>query len=216
MFERFTDRARRVVVLAQEEARKLHNNFIGVDHLFLGLASEGNGVAIKALESIGTDYEAIERRLRANLQQLDEPEVMGHIPFTPDSKRAMEIALREALTLNHNYIGTEHLLLGLIHVGSGEATDALTAAGVNLDRARQTIIQLLGDPKPPIAHRASSVPPPIETLTLHAVVQGHRYPVCDEEQAKSFVHWCAEQSFPDDHPATPIYSALKSLLLLHE
>ncbi|MDN5716050.1 MAG: ATP-dependent Clp protease ATP-binding subunit [Janibacter sp.] len=142
MFERFTDRARRVVVLAQEEARLLNHNYIGTEHILLGLIHEGEGVASKALESLGISLDAV----REQVQDIIGPGQQapsGHIPFTPRAKKVLELSLREALQLGHNYIGTEHILLGLIREGEGVATQVLVKLGADLGRVRQTVIQLI-------------------------------------------------------------------------
>src|SRR5215207_6287810 len=142
MFERFTDRARRVVVLAQEEARMLNHNYIGTEHILLGLIHEGEGVAAKALESLGISLEAV----RAQVEEIighGGSAPSGHIPFTPRAKKVLELSLREALQLGHNYIGTEHILLGLIREGEGVAAQVLQKLGADLNRVRQTVIQLL-------------------------------------------------------------------------
>ncbi|ERH23471.1 MULTISPECIES: ATP-dependent Clp protease ATP-binding subunit [Actinomycetaceae] len=142
MFERFTDRARRVVVLAQDEARGLKHNYIGTEHLLLGLISEGEGVAAKALETMGIKGEAVRASVIEIIGEGEKP-VEGHIPFTPRAKRVFELSLREALQLGHNYIGTEHLLLGLLKEGEGVAAQVLTKQGADLAQVRQTVIQML-------------------------------------------------------------------------
>ena len=142
MFERFTDRARRVVVLAQEEARMLNHNYIGTEHILLGLIHEGEGVAAKALESLGISLEAVRSQVEEIIGQ-GQQAPSGHIPFTPRAKKVLELSLREALQLGHNYIGTEHILLGLIREGEGVAAQVLTKLGADLSRVRQQVIQLL-------------------------------------------------------------------------
>ena len=142
MFERFTDRARRVVVLAQDEARGLKHNYIGTEHLLLGLIAEGEGVAAKALETMGIKGEAVRASVIEIIGEGEKP-VEGHIPFTPRAKRVFELSLREALQLGHNYIGTEHLLLGLLKEGEGVAAQVLTKQGADLAQVRQTVIQML-------------------------------------------------------------------------
>ena len=148
MFERFTDRARRVVVLAQEEARLLNHNYIGTEHILLGLIHEGEGVAAKALESLGISLEAVRQQVEEIIGQ-GGSSPSGHIPFTPRAKKVLELSLREALQLGHNYIGTEHILLGLIREGEGVAAQVLVKLGADLSRVRQQVIQLLsGYPGP--------------------------------------------------------------------
>ncbi|MDG2026422.1 MAG: ATP-dependent Clp protease ATP-binding subunit [Acidimicrobiales bacterium] len=142
MFERFTDRARRVVVLAQEEARLLNHNYIGTEHILLGLIHEGEGVAAKALESLGISLEAVRNQVEEIIGQ-GGSSPSGHIPFTPRAKKVLELSLREALQLGHNYIGTEHILLGLIREGEGVAAQVLVKLGADLSRVRQQVIQLL-------------------------------------------------------------------------
>ncbi|MSX71089.1 MAG: AAA domain-containing protein, partial [Actinobacteria bacterium] len=142
MFERFTDRARRVVVLAQEEARMLNHNYIGTEHILLGLIHEGEGVAAKALESLGISLEGVRAQVEEIIGQ-GQQAPSGHIPFTPRAKKVLELSLREALQLGHNYIGTEHILLGLIREGEGVAAQVLVKLGADLNRVRQSVIQLL-------------------------------------------------------------------------
>ena len=142
MFERFTDRARRVVVLAQEEARMLNHNYIGTEHILLGLIHEGEGVAAKGLESLGISLEAVRSQVEEIIGQ-GQQAPSGHIPFTPRAKKVLELSLREALQLGHNYIGTEHILLGLIREGEGVAAQVLVKLGADLNRVRQQVIQLL-------------------------------------------------------------------------
>jgi ATP-dependent Clp protease ATP-binding subunit ClpC len=142
MFERFTDRARRVVVLAQEEARMLNHNYIGTEHILLGLIHEGEGVAAKALESLGIALEGVRAQVEEIIGQ-GQQSPSGHIPFTPRAKKVLELSLREALQLGHNYIGTEHILLGLIREGEGVAAQVLVKLGADLNRVRQQVLQLL-------------------------------------------------------------------------
>ncbi|MCH8985043.1 MAG: ATP-dependent Clp protease ATP-binding subunit [Acidobacteria bacterium] len=142
MFERFTDRARRVVVLAQEEARLLNHNYIGTEHILLGLIHEGEGVAARALEGLGINLESVRSQVGEIIGQGSQAPT-GHIPFTPRAKKVLELSLREALQLGHNYIGTEHILLGLIREGEGVAAQVLQQLGAELHKVRQTVIQLL-------------------------------------------------------------------------
>jgi ATP-dependent Clp protease ATP-binding subunit ClpC len=142
MFERFTDRARRVVVLAQEEAKMLNHNYIGTEHILLGLIHEGEGVAAKALEQLGISLDAVREQVTETIGTGQQPPA-GHIPFTPRAKKVLEYSLREALQLGHNYIGTEHILLGLLREGEGVAAQVLVKLGAELNRVRQTVIQLL-------------------------------------------------------------------------
>ena len=159
MFERFTDRARRVVVLAQEEARMLKHNYIGTEHILLGLIHEGEGVAAKALESLGISLEAVRQQVEEIIGE-GQQAPSGHIPFTPRAKKVLELSLREALQLGHNYIGTEHILLGLIREGGGVAAQVLVKLGADLNRVRQQVILVL--PDSPVKER----PPEPETSAV--------------------------------------------------
>ncbi|MGA0117229.1 MAG: ATP-dependent Clp protease ATP-binding subunit [Ilumatobacteraceae bacterium] len=150
MFERFTDRARRVVVLAQEEARLLNHSYIGTEHILLGLIHEGEGVAAKALESLSISLEAVRAQVEEIIGQ-GGSSPSGHIPFTPRAKKVLELSLREALQLGHNYIGTEHILLGLLREGEGVATQVLVKLGADLGKVRQQVIQLLSGYQGPAA-----------------------------------------------------------------
>src|ERR1700758_5197094 len=142
MFERFTERSRRVVVLAQEEARMLNHDYIGTEHILLGLVHEGEGVAAKSLESLGISLEGVRSQVEEIIGQ-GQQAPSGHIPFTPRAKKVLELSLREALQLGHNYIGTEHILLGLIREGDGVAAQVLVKLGADLNRVRQQVILLL-------------------------------------------------------------------------
>src|SRR5215471_1600811 len=167
MFERFTDRARRVVVLAQEEARMLNHNYIGTEHILLGLIHEGEGVAAKALESLGISLEAVRQQVEEIIGQ-GQQAPSGHIPFTPRAKKVLELSLREAIQLGNNYIGTEHILLGLIREGDGVAAQVLVKLGADLNRVRQQVIQLLHgyQGKEPAASGAPSETAPSTSLVL--------------------------------------------------
>jgi ATP-dependent Clp protease ATP-binding subunit ClpC len=149
MFERFTDRARRVLVLAQEEARLLEHGFIGTEHILLGLIHEGDDLAAKALESLSVSLEAVRSKVEEILGEIPG----GHSeapPFTPRAKKVLELSLRESLQLGHGYIGTEHILLGLVREGEGVAATILVSLGADLGRVRQTVIELIGDTGGPI------------------------------------------------------------------
>jgi len=167
MFERFTDRARRVVVLAQEEARMLNHNYIGTEHILLGLIHEGEGVAAKALESLSISLEAVRSQVEEIIGQ-GQQAPSGHIPFTPRAKKVLELSLREALQLGHNYIGTEHILLGLIREGEGVAAQVLVKLGADLNRVRQQVIQLLSgyQGKEPVAASGPAEGTPSSSLVL--------------------------------------------------
>jgi ATP-dependent Clp protease ATP-binding subunit ClpC len=147
MFERFTDRARRVVVLAQEEARKLNHNYIGTEHILLGLIQEGEGHAAKALEELNISIENVKNEVVEIIGE-GQQSPSGHIPFTPRAKKVLELSLREALQLGHNYIGTEHILLGLIREGEGVAAQVLKKLGAELAQVRQTVIKLISSSSP--------------------------------------------------------------------
>ena len=142
MFEGFTDRARQVVVLAQEEARMLNHNNLGTEHILLGLIHEGEGVAARALESLGIGLEAARQQVEEIIGQ-GQQAPSGHIPFTPRAKKVMKLALRETTELGHNYIGTEHILLSLIREGEGKAAQVLLQLGADLQRVRQQVVELL-------------------------------------------------------------------------
>jgi ATP-dependent Clp protease ATP-binding subunit ClpC len=142
VFERFTDRARRVVVLAQEEARMLNHNYIGTEHILLGLIHEGEGVAARALESLGISLGAVRQQVDEIIGQ-GQQAPSGHMPLTPRAQKVLELASREAQQLGHNYVGTEHILLGLIREGEGVAAQVLVQLGADLNRVRQQVIQLL-------------------------------------------------------------------------
>jgi GNAT superfamily N-acetyltransferase len=161
MFKRFTDRARRVVVLAQEEARTLNHNYIGTEHILLGLIRESDGVGAKALESLGISLQAV----RAQVEELigrGQHTPSGHIPFTPRSKKVLELSLRESVQLGHDYIGTEHILLGLIREGDGVAAQVLVQLGADPNRVRQQVIQLISS-QPPQSDEAMKVRPREDT-----------------------------------------------------
>jgi ATP-dependent Clp protease ATP-binding subunit ClpC len=141
MFERFTDRARRVVVLAQEEARLLDHNYIGTEHLLLGLLREHEGAAAEALRALGVSLGEVRRRVEEIIGRGKE-QPSGHIPFTPRAKKVLELSLREALNLGHDYIGTEHILLGLVREGEGVAARVLTGMGATAERVLDKVIEL--------------------------------------------------------------------------
>ncbi|GAA4605207.1 ATP-dependent Clp protease ATP-binding subunit ClpC [Actinoplanes octamycinicus] len=166
VFERFTDRARRVVVLAQEEARMLNHNYIGTEHLLLGLIHEGEGVAAKALESLGISLQGVRQQVEEIIGQ-GQQSPSGHIPFTPRAKKVLELSLREALQLGHNYIGTEHILLGLIREGEGVAAQVLVKLGADTGRVRQQVIQLVaGHTETPAASTSSEAGTPSNSALL--------------------------------------------------
>jgi ATP-dependent Clp protease ATP-binding subunit ClpC len=147
MFQRFTDRARRVVVMAQEEARMLDHTYIGTEHILLGLVREGEGSAAKALESLGISLDTVRQQVEEIIGR-GEQAPSGHIPFTPRAKNVLQLSLSEARQLGHDYIGTEHILLGLIREGEGVAAQVLVRLGAELDRVRQQVIQLISSYRP--------------------------------------------------------------------
>ena len=142
MFERFTDRARRALALAQEEACTLNHNFIGTEHILLGLIHEGEGVAAKSLESLGISLEAVREKVEETIGPAGSA-TAGSPPFTPRAKKVLELSLREALQLGHNYIGTEHMLLGLVREGEGVAAQVLVSLGADLSRVHHQVIDLV-------------------------------------------------------------------------
>jgi ATP-dependent Clp protease ATP-binding subunit ClpA len=144
MFERFTDRARRVVVLAQEEARMLSHNYIGTEHLLLGLIHEGQGVAAQSLAALGISLDDVRSRVKEIIGKGQQAPT-GHIPFTPRTKKVLELSLREALQLGHNYIGTEHILLALVREGEGVAAQTLVRMGAELTRIRKEVVTMLAN-----------------------------------------------------------------------
>jgi ATP-dependent Clp protease ATP-binding subunit ClpC len=161
VFERFTDRARRVVVLAQEEARMLNHSYIGTEHILLGLIHEGEGIAANALESVGISLVAVRQQVEEIIGQ-GQSAPTGHIPFTPRAKKVLEMSLREALELGHNYIGTEHILLGILREGEGVAAQVLMKSGAQLRSVREAVLTLLtgytGEPQTMRRERAAPEP----------------------------------------------------------
>jgi ATP-dependent Clp protease ATP-binding subunit ClpA len=176
MFERFTDRARRVIVLAQEEARMLNHDYIGTEHILLGLIHVGEGVAAKALESLNVSLRAARSEVEAMIGQ-GQDGLTGHIPFTPRAKKVLELSLREALQLGHDYIGTEHILLGLVREGEGVGAQVLTKLGATLEKVRGEVARQLGEqgvsvperPRGPEAAGAEQ-PPPLSARAQAAMV----------------------------------------------
>ncbi|QUH03501.1 ATP-dependent Clp protease ATP-binding subunit [Saccharopolyspora erythraea] len=167
MFERFTERARRVVVLAQEEARTLNHNYIGTEHILLGLVHEGEGVAAKALESLGVSLEGVRGQVEETIGRGDQESPSGNIPFTPRGKKVLELSLREALQLGHNHIGTEHILLGLIREGEGVAAQVLVKLDADLDRVRREVNRLIsGSGSEPEPAEAGARPQAATATTL--------------------------------------------------
>jgi len=153
MFQRFTDRGRRVVVLAQDEARRLDHNYIGTEHILLGLIREGEGVAAKALESSGISLDVVRQQVEEIIGR-GQQAPSAHIPFTPRAKKVLELSVRESKRLSHNYIGTEHILLSLIREGNGVAVQVLVKLDADLSQLRQQVIQILSGKQPRLAHRS--------------------------------------------------------------
>ena len=185
MFERFTDLARRVVVLAQEEARLLNHNYIGTEHLLLGLLHEDRGLARRALDELDVSLEAVRLQVMTIIG-MGERAPSGHIPFTPRAKKVLELSLREALQLGTDYIGTEHLLLGLIREGQGVAAQVLTKLGKSLDEVRQTVITLY-EQQPP-EERTEQGPAPAERTREREEPSGFepRFPIPGFLQRRGF------------------------------
>jgi ATP-dependent Clp protease ATP-binding subunit ClpC len=156
VFERFTERARQVVVLAQEEARALRHNYIGTEHVLLGLLREEQGIAARVLESLEVTLGDVRAEVARIVGQGDDEPAPGQIPFTPRAKKVLDLALREALSLGHNWIGTEHVLLGLAREDDGVAMQILLDHGVTSDQIRDEVIRMLGGPPP-----AGVSPPPM-------------------------------------------------------
>jgi hypothetical protein len=142
-FDKFTDRARKVLTLAQDEAQRFNHNYIGTEHLLLGLVREGEGVAARVLENMNVELAKVRTAVEFIIGRGDRP-VVGEVGLTPRAKRVIELAIDEARRLGHNYIGTEHLLLGLVREGEGIAAGVLESMGVNLDRARAELIRVIG------------------------------------------------------------------------
>ena len=158
MFERFTERARQVVVLAQDEARALRHDHIGTEHILLGLLREEQGIGARVLESIGITVEEIRAQVVRTIG-LGDTATTGQMPFTPVAKRTLEMSLREALELDHDYIGTEHLLLGLAHVNEGTAARILWDRGIGSENLREAVLATLsGEPVPPAHERRGAAP----------------------------------------------------------
>jgi len=143
-FEKFTERARKVLRLAQEEAQRFQHNYIGTEHLMLGLVREGEGVAAKVLASLGVDLEQVRRAVEDIIGRGDRI-VLGEFGLTPRAKKVIEMAVDEARRLNHHYIGTEHLLLGLVGEGEGIAAGVLESLGVDLEKVRTQTIRVLNE-----------------------------------------------------------------------
>jgi ATP-dependent Clp protease ATP-binding subunit ClpC len=152
LFERFTERARQVVVLAQDEARQLRHNYIGTEHILLGLMREEEGIAARVLESLDVSLDEVRTQVSRIVGQ-GEDVGTGQIPFTPRAKKVLELSLKEALALDHNYIGTEHVLLGLVRESEGVAARILVDLGADAETVRNAIISMLGG-------RPAGLPPP--------------------------------------------------------
>jgi hypothetical protein len=193
VFERFTDRARRVLVLAQEEARLLNHNFIGTEHILLGLTHEGEGVAAKALESLGVRLEAVREKVEETVGPAGSS-TTGSPPFTPRAKKVLELSLREALQLGHNYIGTEHLLLGVLREGEGVAVQVLATLGADKVRLREQVIVLLGG-------QPSLEAAEVGGVSVEASPDGPRCPAC-RSLLDGHVGYRVLAAVPVDQPET--------------
>ena len=176
MFERFTDRARRVLVLAQEEARLLEHNFIGTEHLLLGLVAEDEGVAAHALRSLGVSLDMVRERVAEAIGPAGSS-TTGSPPFMPRAKKVLELSLREAMQLGHDYIGTEHMLLGLVREGEGVGAQILVGLGLDLFRVRQRVMGLLSG-FPSGAERVDEPVGEARAETVAAISPGPRCPSC--------------------------------------
>jgi ATP-dependent Clp protease ATP-binding subunit ClpC len=161
MFNRFTERARKVIILAKEEARRFNHDYIGTEHLLLGLIREGEGVAASVLQKLGISLENIRLEIEKLVQPGPATQIIGDIPFTPRAKKTLELAAEEARSLGHNYIGTEHLLLGLIREGEGVASQVLLNLGLDLNTVRNEVMELLGSALPGFGATSS----PVKTKT---------------------------------------------------
>ena len=177
-FDRFTERARTVLTLAEEEARALHHRYIGSEHLLLGLLAEGQGVAGHALTALGVGLEEA-RGVVATVTKRGDKAVIGNLDLTPRTKKVIELAVGEARRLEHRYVGTEHLLLGLLREGEGIAAGVLETLGLQLEQLRSEVLQLL---------ERSLAPVPPEAMALPGVQEGHLCPVCGARSPRYFNH----------------------------
>ena len=166
MFNRFTERARKVIILAKEEARRFNHDYIGTEHILLGLIREGEGVAATVLQKIGVSLENIRLEIEKLVQPGPTTQIIGDIPFTPRAKKALELAAEEARALGHNYIGTEHILLGLIREGEGIASQVLLNLGMDLNTVRNEVMELLGSALPGFGQAQREVSPPARGAEL--------------------------------------------------
>ncbi|MFA5155796.1 MAG: ATP-dependent Clp protease ATP-binding subunit [Candidatus Omnitrophota bacterium] len=174
MFNRFTERARKVIILAKEEARRFNHDYIGTEHILLGLIREGEGVAAAVLQKLGVSLENIRLEIEKLVQPGPTTQIIGDIPFTPRAKKALELAAEEARSLGHNYIGTEHILLGLIREGEGVASQVLLNLGLDLNRVRSEVMELLGSALPGMsggaAQQAKSKTPALDAFGRDLIV----------------------------------------------
>ncbi len=200
MFERFTDRARRVLVLAQEQAKKLNHNCIGTEHLLLGLLLEREGYAAKALEAMEFDLEYLYAQIEEMIRH-DSGSISGSPPFTPNAKISLENAYREALRLNKNYIGTEHLLLGIVDVGKGAAVEILIKKIGHLDIVRVAVLSEI-----PIEEIEEEPAEPLPDDLLELLVR--------REDVEDFLGWLAGfgQFIPEGTPGYVLYTELKKIV----
>jgi ATP-dependent Clp protease ATP-binding subunit ClpC len=177
MFERFTDRARRLVVLAQEEARRLGHNYIGTEHLLLAIVIQDDSVAARVLASFGVSGETVRTDVVARVHPgAGSPE--GHVPFTPRAKKVLELSLREAMQLNHNFIGTEHILLGLLREGDGVGAQLLRSYGVDLTAARQRVADAVPQPSAESVSASAVATPQVNVVAYRSEEEHPLCPVC--------------------------------------
>jgi hypothetical protein len=235
MFERFTDRAREVLKLAQEEAGRFSHGFVGTEHILLGLIDEGEGVAAKVLESLDITHEAVRVKVEETVGTAGQ-RPSGSPPFTPRAKKVLELSLREAMQLGHSYIGTEHLLLGLVREGEGVAAQVLVSLGADLGLVRQRVVQHLSGYQPKESIRVRSLPPTVPRdrrcilcdrdlwEAQHFVAQGPFHRVCDDcvrtaatlleqavpEQRKLVMPPRVSGQPPDDEAVSAVVVALKT------
>jgi ATP-dependent Clp protease ATP-binding subunit ClpC len=189
-FDKFTERARKVLSLAQEEAQRFQHNYIGTEHLLLGLVREGEGVAAKVLFKLGVELQLVRESVEFSIGRGDRI-VLGEIGLTPRAKKVIELAVDEARRMNHHYIGTEHLLLGLLREGDGIGAGVLESLGVNLEKARRETLAVLSGSSSAI--RATPIPsPPVPAEASSLVAEGEPVLICSDCGARSpvYFHFC--------------------------
>ncbi len=189
-FDKFTERARKVLSLSQEEAQRFQHNYIGTEHLLLGLVREGEGVAAKVLSNLGVELQKVREAVEFIIGRGDRI-VLGELGLTPRAKKVIELSVDEARRMNHHYIGTEHLLLGLLREGEGIGAGVLASLGVNLERARRETLAVLGGSSSGI--RATPPPlPPVPAEAASLVTEGETALICSYCGARSpgYFHFC--------------------------